>query len=120
MTLDELKQKLSDEFGMDKVPDHMRGADFVLLALCKPLWAIEHKQEAELFRECMFDIVVNLPSSRFYQLQGGRYMELFQRALAESNRPLTHFFRNARALTAQQASMLGFPDYCKMLAAGDK
>jgi hypothetical protein len=117
MTLDEIKTKLNDEFGMDKVPDHMKGCDFVLLVLCKALWVVEHKQEAEYFRECMFDVIVNLPSSRFYQMQGGRYLELFHRALAESNRPFTAFWRNAIALTRQQAGMLNFQEYCKALGA---
>lgn len=118
MTLDELKAKIHEDFALAKMPDYMKGADVVLFLLAKPLWAIEYDQTNEVFKDLVFELVVNLPSSRFFTTQGGRYIELYSHALATSNRPLTLFLRRAIAHGKQQASMLGLPEYSKLITTG--
>ena len=119
MTLDELKKKIHDDFALDKMPEYMKGADVGLLLMAKPLWAIEYGQEKELFREVVFDLVMNLPRSMFFNNHGGRYMELYSYALVASKRPLTVFLKRAMDHTKQQAAMLGLDEYAKVIG-GEK
>lgn len=115
MTLEELKAKIHTEFSLDKMPDYMKGADLFLFLLAKPLWAIEYGREKEMFREVAFEMVMNLPTSRFFNTQGGRYMELYAHALAASNRPLTAFLKRATEHAKQQAGMLNLNAYAEMI-----
>lgn len=114
MTLVELAKRLSDEFGINKVPDYMKGVDFTLLCLAKPLWAIENNCEKDMIRECIFDLVVNLPASRYYTSHGGRYLELYQRAL-QRQKPFTFFITHATNHARQQMGMLTYTSYIAMI-----
>lgn len=115
MTLDELKATINKEFELSKMPEYMKGVDLFLFLLAKPLWAIEYGKEQELFREIVFEMVVNLPTSRFFNTQGGRYMELYSNALATSNRPLTAFLKRASDHAKQQAGMLDLAAYAEIV-----
>lgn len=115
MTLDELKEEIHTDFALNKMPDYMKGADTVLFLLAKPLWAVEYGKEAENFTAIAYELAVILPASRFFTIQGGRYLELYQHAITTSGRPLTQFLRRAKALAKQQAGMLDLAGYAEAL-----
>ena len=119
MTFEELETKITQHFEKLRIPDYAIGMDDVVMRLARSLLTIENHDYSKI-RETMFDLVIQVPNARFNTTHGGRFHELYMRALADSSRPAQAFMRGALPLCSQIAGRLELDEYAKTLSNGSE
>ena len=120
MTVDELKKKLTDVFPDNKpLPEYMIGWREVVFMYANALRAIEYGEEADQMRKSMFDLIINLPSSRFNQMYGGKFHPILMHALLQK-KPCNTFLQAVIPYIRQMAVMGDLEAYEQFVKEGIK